>query len=96
MSPMEQRSFEIEGIGQAVRRVDAHHQRAMPAFSEFEPGRRGDAGLSDAAFAAEKKNAHVLLQIRTKANGDWFVLSFARGLLLFFEVLKPRRGAASQ
>jgi hypothetical protein len=47
----------------------------MSAFGEFEPGCRGDAGLSDTAFTAEKKNAHVLLQIGTKADGDWFVPS---------------------
>ena len=55
---MKELGIEVEGIGQAVRGVNAHHQRPVPERGEFHAGGRGEAGLADAAFAAEEKNPH--------------------------------------
>ena len=55
---VEEVGVEIEGIGQAVRGVDAHHQRAVAELGEFDAGGRGQAGLAHAALAAEEKNPH--------------------------------------
>ena len=55
---VEQAGFEIEGIGEAVSRVDAHHQRAMAQMRQTKAGGGGEAGLADAAFTAEQKDAH--------------------------------------
>jgi hypothetical protein len=46
--------FEIEGIGQTVGGVDAHHQRSLALRGEVDCRGCGDARLADAAFAAEK------------------------------------------
>ena len=50
---VKQFSVEVEGIRQAVRRIDAHHQRAVVQFGQFHAGRGGQTRLSDAALAAE-------------------------------------------
>ena len=55
---VEEVGFEIEGIAQAVRRIDAHHQRAVAEFGELDAGGGGQTGLADAAFSAEEQNAH--------------------------------------
>ena len=55
---VEELGIEVEGIGEAVGRVNAHHQGAVTEGGEFYAGRRGEAGLADAAFAAEEKNPH--------------------------------------
>ena len=55
---LEQAGFEIEGIGQAVGRIDAHHQRAIAEARELQAGGGGEAGLAHASFAAEEQDAH--------------------------------------
>lgn len=44
----------IEAIAEAVRRVDAHDERAVAQFGEADASRGGEAGFSDSAFAAEE------------------------------------------
>ena len=48
---MEEVVFQVEGIRQAVRRIDAHHQRAVVELGKFYAGRRGQARLAHAALA---------------------------------------------
>ena len=56
---LEQAGFEIEGVGQAVCGIDAHHERAVAEAGELETGGRGNAGLAHASFAAEEQDAHA-------------------------------------
>jgi hypothetical protein len=51
--PVEQVSIEVEGIGQAVRRVDAHHHRAIVQFCQLHTGGSRQAGFAHPAFSAE-------------------------------------------
>ncbi len=53
--------FEIEGVGQAVRRIDAHDQRAVAQPRKLQAGGRGKTGFPHASFAAEEKDAHVFI-----------------------------------
>ena len=50
---VKQRAFEIERIAQAVSRIHAHHQSLAAEFREPHSGGCRDAGLADAALAAE-------------------------------------------
>ena len=50
---VEQAGFQVEGVRQAVGRVDAHHQRAIAQAGELQAGGGGQAGFPDAALAAE-------------------------------------------
>ena len=61
-----QLGFEIEGIAQAVRGVDAHDQRAVAELGKFYAGRGGQAGFADTALSAEEKNPH---RLNYKADG---------------------------
>ena len=44
---------EVEGVGQAMRRVHAHHQRAIAQTRKLEASGRRQAGFSHASLAAE-------------------------------------------
>ena len=56
---MEKVALEIEGIGQAVGRVDAHDQRAVAEPRKLQARGSGKTGFPDASFAAEEKDAHT-------------------------------------
>ena len=58
---VEQVGLEVEGIGQAVRRVDAHHQRSAAHLRQLDAGRRSQAGLSHASLAAIEEDPHTLI-----------------------------------
>ena len=58
---VEEVGFEVEGVGQAVRGIDAHDQRAIAQAGEFQAGGGGKTGFPDASFAAEEKDAHNLI-----------------------------------
>ena len=58
VSGLEQAGFQVEGVGQAVRRIDAHHQRTVAEARKLQAGGRGNAGLAHASFAAEEQDAH--------------------------------------
>ena len=51
--PWNKLGFEVEGIGQAVRGIDAHHQGAVTEAGELQAGGGRETGFADAAFAAE-------------------------------------------
>src|SRR5262249_54975751 len=51
---------EIEGVADAVRRIDAHHQRALAEAGEPQTGGRREARLADPAFSSEQEKSHVL------------------------------------
>ncbi len=56
---MEERVFQIERIGQAVRRVNAHDERPFAMLGQMHAGGGGGyAGFTDAAFAAEQESPH--------------------------------------
>ena len=55
---MEEVVFEVEAIGEAVRRIDAHDERAVAKVGEFHAGGRGEAGLPYPTLTGEHKNAH--------------------------------------
>jgi hypothetical protein len=55
---VEQAGFEVERVGKAVRRIDAHHQRAVAQPRKLQPSGRGETGFAHAPFAAEEKDAH--------------------------------------
>ena len=63
-SVLEQAGFQIEGVGQAVGRIDAHHQSAVAEPRKLQTGGRGNAGLAHASFAAEEQDAHALILAR--------------------------------
>ena len=54
--------MEVEGIGQGMRRVHAHHERAVAQFGQARARGRRKAGFAYAAFAAEQKDAHIKTQ----------------------------------
>ena len=56
---VEEAGFEIEGVGQAVGRIDAHHQGAVAQPRKLQAGGGGKTGFPDASFAAEEKDAHT-------------------------------------
>jgi hypothetical protein len=67
---MEQIGFQVEGVGQAMGRIDAHHQGSIADPGEVQAGGRRQTGFSDASFAAEQKDAHTLiLPVGLKALG---------------------------
>jgi hypothetical protein len=75
---MEQAGFEVEGIGQAVRGVHAHDEGAIAEARQLHAGGRSQAGLADAAFAAEQQDAHAaycsispVKRLRCAQNGHW-------------------------
>jgi hypothetical protein len=55
---VEQFGFEVERVGEAVRRIHAHHQRAVSQPRKLQAGGRGETGLAHASFAAKEKDAH--------------------------------------
>src|SRR5208283_1834973 len=57
-TPVEERGTEVERVGQAVGRVDAHYEGAVAERGDMNAGCGRHAGLADAAFAAEEKNTH--------------------------------------
>ena len=57
-SGLEQAGFQIEGVGQAVGRIDAHDERAIAEARKLQTGGRGNTGLAHASFAAEEQDAH--------------------------------------
>ena len=67
---VEKAGLQIEGVGQAVRRIDAHDQRAVAEPGKLQPSGRGETGLAYAALAAEQKNAHkfTILDARRRAK----------------------------
>ena len=64
---VEEAGFEVEGVGQAVRRIDAHDQGAVARAGELQAGGGGETGFPDASFAAEEKDAHTSILARTAA-----------------------------
>ena len=58
---VEQSGLQIERIGQAMGRIDAHHQGPVPQAGKLQPGGRGQAGFSHASFTAEQKDAHSFI-----------------------------------
>ncbi len=58
---VEEVRLEVEGVGQAVRRVHAHHQRAIAQARKLEAGGGRQAGFSHASLAAEQKDAHSFI-----------------------------------
>lgn len=46
--------FEVEGIGKAVSRVNAHDEGSLALRRQMHGGSASNAGLAHAAFAAEK------------------------------------------
>ena len=57
---VEEAGFQIEGVGQAMRRIDAHDQGAIAEPGELQTGGSGKTGFPDASFAAKEKDAHTL------------------------------------
>ena len=53
------RSFEVEGVRQAMGRVDAHHQGAVSQAGELQSGGCGQTGFPHTAFAAEQQDPHI-------------------------------------
>ena len=58
---VEESGFDVERIGQAMRRIDAHHQGAISEARELKASGRGETGLAYASFAAEEKDAHSFI-----------------------------------
>jgi hypothetical protein len=50
---LEEFGIQIEGIREAVGRVNAQYERAVIKFGKFHASRSCDAGLPDAALASE-------------------------------------------
>src|ERR1039458_4614502 len=63
---VEEVGFQVERVGQAVRRIDTHHQRAIAQTRQVQPGRGRKTAFSDASFAAEEKDAHASILPRGK------------------------------
>jgi len=55
---VKQLHLHVEGIRQTVRRIDAHHQRAIAQPRQTNTCGGGKTGLSYAAFATEQQNSH--------------------------------------
>ena len=67
---VEQAGFQIECVGQAVGRIDAHHQRAIAELRKLEPGSGRQTRFPYAALAAEEQNAHdSILSVRLCRDG---------------------------
>jgi hypothetical protein len=58
---MEKGVFQIEGIGEAVGRIDAHNEGLLAVFGQMHAGGSRYAGFADAALAAKKENSHIRL-----------------------------------
>ena len=69
---VEQAGFEVEGVGQAVRRIDAHHQGPVTQARKLQAGGGGKTGLPHASFAAEQKDAHTFHCKRRATNSAAF------------------------
>src|SRR5208283_904103 len=55
---MEEVGVQIEGISEAVCRIDTHHQGATVQFRQFQASRGGQAGFPHATFSAKQQNPH--------------------------------------
>jgi len=55
---MEEFGLEVEGISQAVGRIDAHDECAIAKGGKFDAGGGRQTGLADAALAGEHQNSH--------------------------------------
>ena len=55
---IEEAGLEVKGIGQAVRRIDAHHQGSIAELGKLQSGSSGQTRLTDTPLAAEKQDAH--------------------------------------
>ena len=64
---MKEFGLEIEGVSQAVGGIDAHDQRAVVELGKFYAGGRGQAGLADAALAAEEENPHIFIIVMARS-----------------------------
>jgi hypothetical protein len=62
---MKQLSLDVEGVRQAMGRVDAHHQGAVSETGKFQPGSRRQTGFPHPSFAAEQKDAHNSILARS-------------------------------
>ncbi len=56
---MKQVDIQVERIRQAVRGIDAHHQRPVAELGQFDARCRGQAGFAYAALAAKEENPHA-------------------------------------
>ncbi len=71
--PVEKSIFEIERIGQTMRRVHTHYQRPFAQRRQMHARGRGCARFANAAFAAKKKDSHIQLDAReTLCELDFF------------------------
>jgi len=57
-SAIKQAGFQVEGIGEGVRRVHAHHHCAVTQLRQARARCRRQTRFAHAAFAAEQKDPH--------------------------------------
>ena len=58
---MKEIGLQIEGVPQAVGRVDAHDQRPVVERGKFDAGGGGQAGLTYPALAREHEDSHIAI-----------------------------------
>ena len=58
MLEMKEVGLQIEGVSQAVCRIDTHDQRAIVERRKFDAGGGGQAGLAHAVLAREHEDPH--------------------------------------
>src|SRR5205823_9228393 len=87
---VEEPDVEIERVGEAVGRVDAHDEGPVPQFRKLEPSSGRQTRLPYAALAAEEQDAHNLI-VADEGNPSRFRRTRARRAELQFDVSSPRR-----
>ena len=56
---MEQVAVEVEAIGQAMRRINAHHQCTVPELRQPDASSGSEARFPHSPFAREQENSHA-------------------------------------
>ena len=68
---MKEIGLQIEGVSQAVCRVDAHDQRPVVERGKFDAGGGGQAGLPYPALAREHEDSHIIIIIMARYTRDF-------------------------
>src|SRR5439155_12349606 len=67
---IEQASLQIERVGEAVGRVNAHDQGAVAEFGKLQPGSGRQTRFPYTALAAEEQDAHAFILSTSVAGPD--------------------------
>src|SRR5258708_38898641 len=69
---MKEIGLQIEGVSQAVCRVDAHDQRPVVERGKFDAGGGGQAGLPCPALAREHEDSHILIIVMARVYEGFY------------------------